>query len=362
MLPAPGAPVDDRPVVDLAADHRHRPGSGDAAGTVAARWPSVDQRPAGEAQEDVLEGGAADQHGQRVAGRARGPAASVSVAVVGVEQQPVGQHLDPVGEVGDPLGELPRGRPTANRSSSDLAGGVVADQLRRRALGDDPALVHDHQPVAELLGLVHVVGGEHQRHALLLEPEQPVPEQVPGLRVEAGGRLVEQQQLGLVDQRRGRSSAGASCRRRGRRPWPSALSVSCDELEQLVGARADLAARQPEVAAVDDEVVADGELGVEGVLLRADAEPGRGSPGRRVAGSRPRMRSSPPVGGETQPIIRIVEDLPAPFGPRKPNASPGRTSTSMPVDRDEVAEALAQPAGPDHARWSRRSSAGVGPG
>ena len=31
-----------------------------------------------------------------------------------------------------------------------------------------------------------------------------------------------------------------------------------------------------------------------------------------------------------QPIMRMVEDLPAPLGPRKPNASPGRTSTSMP--------------------------------
>ena len=34
--------------------------------------------------------------------------------------------------------------------------------------------------------------------------------------------------------------------------------------------------------------------------------------------------------GETQPIIRMVELLPAPFGPRKPNASPGAISKSMP--------------------------------
>ncbi len=47
-------------------------------------------------------------------------------------------------------------------------------------------------------------------------------------------------------------------------------------------------------------------------------------------GSMPRMRSSPPLGGEVQPIIRMVDDLPAPLGPRKPNASPARTSTSMP--------------------------------
>ncbi len=31
-----------------------------------------------------------------------------------------------------------------------------------------------------------------------------------------------------------------------------------------------------------------------------------------------------------QPTIRMVDDLPAPLGPRKPNASPERTSTSMP--------------------------------
>ena len=35
------------------------------------------------------------------------------------------------------------------------------------------------------------------------------------------------------------------------------------------------------------------------------------------------------VGGETQPIIRIVEVLPAPLGPRKPTTSPGVTSNEM---------------------------------
>ena len=33
--------------------------------------------------------------------------------------------------------------------------------------------------------------------------------------------------------------------------------------------------------------------------------------------------------GETQAIIRIVLVFPAPFGPRKPNDSPGATSKSM---------------------------------
>ena len=35
-------------------------------------------------------------------------------------------------------------------------------------------------------------------------------------------------------------------------------------------------------------------------------------------------------GGDTQPIIRIVELLPAPFSPRKPNAVPCSTAKSMP--------------------------------
>ena len=38
--------------------------------------------------------------------------------------------------------------------------------------------------------------------------------------------------------------------------------------------------------------------------------------------------SVPSVTGETHPIIRIVVVLPAPFGPRKPNDSPGATSKS----------------------------------
>ncbi len=55
------------------------------------------------------------------------------------------------------------------------------------------------------------------------------------------------------------------------------------------------------------------------------------------------MRRSPPVGGDTQPTIRIVLDLPAPFGPRNPNASPGRTSTSMPATAVKSPNCLRSP-------------------
>ena len=55
------------------------------------------------------------------------------------------------------------------------------------------------------------------------------------------------------------------------------------------------------------------------------------------------MVSSPLVGGETQPIIRIVEDLPAPFGPRKPNASPRYRSKSIPSTAVKLPNFLVRP-------------------
>ena len=55
------------------------------------------------------------------------------------------------------------------------------------------------------------------------------------------------------------------------------------------------------------------------------------------------MRSVPPLTGETQPIIRIVELLPAPFGPRKPKASPRLTSRSMPSTATSSPKRLTSP-------------------
>lgn len=55
------------------------------------------------------------------------------------------------------------------------------------------------------------------------------------------------------------------------------------------------------------------------------------------------MRSSPPLIGDTAAIIRIVDDLPAPLGPRNPNASPRRTSRSMPFTASKSPNDLRRP-------------------
>ena len=71
------------------------------------------------------------------------------------------------------------------------------------------------------------------------------------------------------------------------------------------------------------------------------------------------MRKVPDVIGATQPIIRIVELLPAPFGPRNPNASPRSTSKSMPSTAVNVAEALGQAVGDDQRPGGERPLADV---
>ena len=134
-------------------------------------------------------------------------------------------------------------------------------------------------------------------------------------------------------------------------PPDSGSTLSCaplgelGELEQLVGPGAHLGAGEAEVPPVDPEVLLDGEVLVEDVALRAHAEPG---PDRRPVGGRVQPEdavSSPSVTGETQPTMRIVLDLPAPLGPRKPKASPRRTVDVDAVDGGEVAEPLGQPPG-----------------
>ena len=277
------------------------------------------------------------------------------VAVVGVQQDPVGQHLDALADAGELVRRTSPATSSPNRSSTTSRVECCSISSRGRALGHDLALVHDDQPVAELLGLVHVVRGQHERDAPLLEPEQPLPHQVPGLRIEAGRRFVEQHELGLVDQRPGdrEPPLHAAGQRLDLVVGPLG---ELDEVEQLRRPLAGHPARNAEVARVDGDVLRDGQLGVERVLLGAHAEPTPDLPGRRATGSRPRMRSVPPVGGDTQPIIRIVEDLPAPLGPRKPNASPGATSTSIPSTAVKSPKRFTSP-----RAWIRGSSGTPGP-
>ncbi len=226
---------------------------------------------------------------------------------------------------------------------------------RGDALGDDPRLVHDHEPVAQLLRLVHVVGRQDERHAALLESVEAIPEQVARLRVEAGRRLVEEQQLGLVDERAGDRQAALH-------PARHVLDLvarplrELGEVEQLVGAAGAFRAAEAEVPAVDHEVLADRELVVERVLLGHDAE------------ARPDLRTVP-FGVQAQDGQRAVADrrdardhphrggLAGAVGAQEAERFAGRDVEVDGVHGGELAEPLGQSAGMDE-RGGRRGAGG----
>ena len=80
-------------------------------------------------------------------------------------------------------------------------------QLVDRALDDDLALVDDRDRVARLLDLVQQVRREHDRASFLDEGADHEPELLHARRVEAVHRLVEDQQLGIGEQRAGDAEA-----------------------------------------------------------------------------------------------------------------------------------------------------------
>ena len=88
-----------------------------------------------------------------------------------------------------------------------------------------------HDPGAAL-GLVEVGGRHHQGEAVADQLGEQPPELAPGHRVDAGGRLVEQQHLGRVDQGAGERqlllhAAGQAVGE------AVAEAVEADQLEQL---------------------------------------------------------------------------------------------------------------------------------
>ena len=76
--------------------------------------------------------------------------------------------------------------------------------------------------------------------------------------------------------------------------------------------------------------------------------------GPSLAGSIPSTLSVPPLSGLMHEIIRMVDVLPAPFGPEEPERLALGDAEVDPVDGDEIAEALDQPVRLHHRARPRR--------
>ncbi len=133
-------------------------------------------------------------------------------------------------------------------------------------------MVHHGYPVAERLGLLHVVRGEQDGLALVVQQPEDVPEVHPGLRVEPGGRLVEEQHLGPVHQRPGdQQPPGLPAGQvGGDRLAPVAKPERVDQLRRPPPG---LPGPQAEEPAAELQVLRDRELHVEGVVLGDHADP-----------------------------------------------------------------------------------------
>lgn len=173
-----------------------------------------------------------------------------------------GERVAQQGAFGDGLAQL----------HVDGVAAELALQLVGGALDDDPAAVHDRDPLAEPVGLFEVVGGQHYGEPLVAgEAGDLVPHRGAGLGVEAGGGLVEEQDLGAVHQAERHVEAALHA---ARVALDDALGgvAEAEPFEQLVDAAIEGRAGQPVQAPLELEVLAAGGDGVGAGLLRHHAD------------------------------------------------------------------------------------------
>jgi hypothetical protein len=165
------------------------------------------QRPAGQGEEDVVQGGPAHRHpGQRDARRIQitQQADDDAFALGHPERHRVRVAVglaDRLGRPGQASGQHQGGvRIAGHRDGHQIAGDAPLE-LVRGALGDDPPAIDHQDPVAQRVRLVQVMRrDEHRRPGGAPQICDVPPHVGPALRVQPGGRLVEEDQFGGVHQ------------------------------------------------------------------------------------------------------------------------------------------------------------------
>src|SRR5918994_3923390 len=159
----------------------------------------------------------------------------------------------------------------AGAELEDLRADVLFDEVLRGSSRDDATALHDDEAVAEAGGLLHVVGGKHERLALVRERPEPVPHEMPRLRVEARRGLVEHDDLRVIDE-------GPRDEEPALHPSGELLDPGVDlvrelhEVEERIGPLQNRLPGEIVVPAVDEQVFAHLQLVVEVVLLRNDTD------------------------------------------------------------------------------------------
>jgi hypothetical protein len=120
----------------------------------------------------------------------------------------------------------------------------AALELGRWAFGDQPAGAQDADPIRELVRFLEILGGEKDGHPqFVIEATDLLPHPDPAHRVQPGSGLVEKEDLGVVNQRRGQVQASPHAAGiGGDRPAEGIADVN--QLRQLGEARLDVLAGQ----------------------------------------------------------------------------------------------------------------------
>ena len=188
--------------------------------------------------------------------------------------------------------------------------------LARRADGDDAAFIHDGHAVAELFGLFDVVGGQQDGALLAAQVLHQFVDFEARLRIEAGGRLVEEEHLRIVEQRQ-RQRQALFLAAGELRIERFALLPKLQALEQLGGIHGAGVEGGEQLDGLADTLIFSCRLvACRQTPMRSfncgSALRGRSRARRRARRSRLRRPSR----------ISTVVVLPAPLGPSRPKTSP----------------------------------------
>ena len=107
--------------------------------------------------------------------------------------------LDP-GYLGQ-LGQQPVVEGRRGQEPDGLSAPGPRGQAGRGVQRDDASLVDQRYPVAQPFGFLHEVRDQHDRHAAVADTLDQFPGVAAGLRIQAGGHLVEYRDLRLADER-----------------------------------------------------------------------------------------------------------------------------------------------------------------
>ncbi len=189
------------------------------------------------------------------------------------------------------------------------------DQFARCADGDNLAVVHNSDAIAQPFRFIHVVGGEQDGAIRRSEGMDDLPELSSGLRVESGCRFIQEQQFRIAYQ-------GA----RDRKSLFLSAGEFADERTHFFFERysADgLLGRQTGgiKAAEKRDGFANGEFVGELSFLQRDTDSAANA-GIIPPPAQPENFDLTEVASSRPSRISMVVVLPAPLGPRRPNRRP----------------------------------------